>query len=86
MSAQHTVLTHMTFPLEHGSRIHSSNPLERVKREVKRRTNVLGILPNAASVLPLLGSVLIEVHDERRSGRAGQGGGAQRQMPSPSPQ
>jgi transposase-like protein len=63
------VLTHMTFPREHRMRICSTNPLERVNREVKRRTNVVGIFPNAPSALRLVGSVLIEVHDEWQVGR-----------------
>lgn len=69
VAAEDDVLTYMTFPPEHWSRIYSTNPLERVNREVKRRTNVVGIFPNAASVLRLVGSVLIEVHDEWQAGR-----------------
>jgi putative transposase len=63
------VLTYMTFPVSHWTRIYSTNPLERLNREVKRRTNVVCIFPNAESVLRLVGSVLIEINDEWQAGR-----------------
>ncbi len=53
-----------TFPTAHWKKIWSTNPLERVNKEIKRRTNVVGIFPNEAGVLRLAGSVLLEVHDE----------------------
>ena len=52
------------FPPAHWRKIWSTNPLERVNKEIKRRTNVVGIFPNEASVLRLAGSVLLEIHDE----------------------
>jgi putative transposase len=52
------------FPTAHWKKIWSTNPLERVNKEIKRRTNVVGIFPNEAGVLRLAGSVLLEVHDE----------------------
>jgi putative transposase len=52
------------FPQAHWKKIWSTNPLERVNKEIKRRANVVGIFPNEAGVLRLAGSVLIEVHDE----------------------
>jgi len=52
------------FPQVHWKKIWSTNPLERVNKEIKRRTNVVGIFPNEAGVLRLAGSVLLEVHDE----------------------
>jgi putative transposase len=52
------------FPRQHWTKIWSTNPLERVNKEVKRRTDVVGVFPNPAALLRLAGCVLIEVHDE----------------------
>jgi len=52
------------FPIAHWRKIWSTNPLERVNGEIKRRTNVVGIFPNDASVLRLVTAVLVETHDE----------------------
>ena len=52
------------FPQAHWRKIWSTNPLERLNKEVKRRTDVVGIFPNDASLLRLAGCVLIEAHDE----------------------
>ena len=52
------------FPQAHWRKIWSTNPLERVNKEIKRRTNVVGIFPNEAAVVRLAGSVLLEIHDE----------------------
>ena len=52
------------FPAAHWGKIWSTNPLERLNKEVKRRTNVVGIFPDDAAVLRLAGAVLIEAHDE----------------------
>ena len=52
------------FPLPHWRKIWSTNPLERLNREVKRRTDVVGIFPNPAALLRLSSCVLIEAHDE----------------------
>ena len=62
--AEEDVLSYVTFPVEHWRQIWSNNPLERVNKEIKRRTNVVGIFPNPASIVRLVGSVLSEQHDE----------------------
>ena len=56
-------------PQAHWRKIWSTNPLERVNKEIKRRTNVVGIFPNEAGVFRLAGRVLLEVHDEWASHR-----------------
>ena len=60
----HEALAYMTFPTEHWKQIHSTNGLERLNREIKRRADTVGIFPNDDSVLRLLGSVLQEQDDE----------------------
>ena len=50
--AQHDVLAYMTFPKEHRTKLHSTNPLERLNGEIKRRTNVVGIFPNETAHHP----------------------------------
>lgn len=62
--AEYDVLAHMGFPREHRSKIHSTNPIERLNAEIKRRTDVVGIFPNEAAIYRLVGALLLEQNDE----------------------
>jgi transposase-like protein len=63
-AAREDLLAFTGFPQQHWRKIWSTNPLERVNREVKRRTEVVGVFPNPAALLRLSGAVLVEIHDE----------------------
>ena len=58
------VLAYMSFPKAHRTQIHSTNPLERLNAEIKRRTDVVGIFPNEAAIMRLVGALLLEQSDE----------------------
>jgi len=63
------IIAHMGFPSEHHRQIHSTNPLERLNKEIKRRTDVVGIFPNREAALRLVGAILTEQNDEWLVGR-----------------
>jgi len=68
-AAETDLLTHFTFPESHRRQIRSTNPLERLNKEIKRRTAVVGIFPTRASVIRLVGMILAEQDDEWQDGR-----------------
>ncbi len=62
--AEPDVLAYMTFPKEHRAKLHSTNPIERLNGEIKRRTEVVGIFPNENAITRLVGAILLEQNDE----------------------
>ncbi len=62
--SEHDVLAYMGFPAQHRQKLHSTNTVERLNKEVKRRADVVGIFPGEASIVRLIGAVLLEANDE----------------------
>ena len=54
----------MTFPKDHRTRLHSTNPLDRLDKEITRRTHVVGIFPNQNAIVRLVGALMLEQNDE----------------------
>lgn len=70
-ASEHDVLAYMDFPARHRTKLHSTNPLERLNKEVKRRADVVGqtgpcarLLPNEEAIVRLIGAVLLEINDD----------------------
>lgn len=63
-ASEHDVLVYMSFRRQHRIKLHSTNSIERLNKEVKGRADIVGIFPNQASIMRLIGAVLFEANDE----------------------
>ena len=63
-TAEHDVLAHIGFPADHRAKLHSTNPIERLNGDIKRRTEVVGIFPNEQAIIRLVGAALMEQSEE----------------------
>jgi len=69
LDAEDDILAYKTFPKKHHRSIHSVNPLERINREIRRRTRVVGVFPNRESVFRLVGTLLMDMDEDWRGSR-----------------
>jgi transposase-like protein len=69
LDAEDDILAYKTFSKKHHRSIHSVNPLERLNREIRRRTRVVGVFPHRASVFRLVGALLMDMDENWRGGR-----------------
>jgi len=69
LEAEEDILAYKTFPKKHHRSIHSVNPLERINREIRRRTRVVGVFPNRESVFRLVGTLLMDMDEDWRGSR-----------------
>src|SRR5215216_739277 len=83
--SEEDVLASMAFPAPHRTKLHSTNPLERLNKEVKRRADVVGIFPSEQSILRLIGAVRLEADDEWQLQHRSMGVEAMGEMLSPPP-
>ena len=83
--SEHDVLAYMAFPTQHRAKLHSTNPLERLNKEVKRRADVVDIFPSEQSIVRLIGAVLLEANDEWQLQHRYMGVEAMAEMLSPAP-
>ena len=67
LDAETDILAYKSFPKEHWRRIHSTNLVERLNKEIKRRTKVVGVFPDQPAVIRLVGTLLIEIDDDWRA-------------------